>query len=1208
MKKFVALITTAALLPLGICVNAESTGGYSKDMAEEIRIEENFNRDWLFAYGEIEGAEAKTLSEEGWCDIALPHSFSIPYDLNDNKFYVGTGWYRKEFMVPSDWSEKFVTIDFEGVFQRTDIYINGVKVPRNKVYGYEHIEDTAIPTHEGGYNAFSVDITDYITVGEKNTIAVKVDNIWQADLTPRGGDHQFSGGIYRDVTITASNKTHIDWFGNFVWTPAICNPSFQKSENRPDELYKDDFERNGTGIINTLDDPNVEGEYVTEEVMLKNLKNKTSDVETRTEITNTSDKAVTIYTQNSVIDPDGKVVATFKSGDETFKAGERKIVVARSEMIDNIKLWDFENPNLYTIKIVVCTEDGTAIDENESTFGFRSAQFKLDGFYLNGVKTLLDGANVHQDHGGWADAVTDMGFYRDVKYVKELGFNFIRGSHYPHDPSFTKACDELGIGFWSEGGLWSIGGSNDNDTVSLAPSDWARTAYPKDEKSRANLEESCFDLVRSMIRVNRNSPSVIVWSMGNEAFFSNDEVTQEVKNLINELRNYAHSLDFTRKAGLGGTQRKDLNTLAVSDIAGGNGDGGTARYTNFYLPHLVAEYSSGKNDRPGAEDFQYGEIRDWNDSTKYVLPQKTITLNDGTEVLSQSAGLSIWCMYHHGSIGGRNLRIMGLMDYYRLPTTRYYMYRKDRLGIEMPEKSKDGKATGIVLRASTDTMQFDDNKTDKHIITNDGKSDIQIIVTMIDNKGDWVNENKEVTLKVIEGNGVFPTGKEYKFIPGLTIQDGKAAIEFRSYYAGETKIQAFVEGENIASDILTITTEKVMEEKGVESESFMTPEKPFGKQKLEAPEVYGKIDVANNRQSRADSATDGHLPINAIDGKSDTYWESEITGNNQNWWVFLENSYYVYKVKLDTPSKNFDLYYQIFETSEWVKIGSYENYSGEEINVGGVYTNGLKVIFTDTPENERVKLYSFNAYGTAFHSFNPEGAFLSDMKSMGEIKQGWTEKEPGIDVSIEGNPLTAGGKVYKKGLGLHANSEAVYKLDGKYSRFTAIIAIDDEVETYLRHEGADGAVFRVYGKVDAGKETETEILLFEETIADISRRVYVDISVVDVDELRLVTDQVTSQIKDHTDWLMPVLWGAIKDISAGDVKVETGRSEGYIHVRVEKDYKNATVQIITSNNNSISVSKTYTFNEGVVSIEAENTSAFIIVKNAEGKVIGLGTI
>lgn len=116
---------------------------------------------------------------------------------------------------------------------------------------------------------------------------------------------------------------------------------------------------------------------------------------------------------------------------------------------------------MYKAFTEIYTEAGEKIDDYETSFGFRSAQFRLDGFYLNGKKILLDGSNDHQDHGGWADAVTDKGLERDVKYVKMCGFNFIRGSHYPHDQSFSAACDKNGIGLWAEGGLWSIGGFND---------------------------------------------------------------------------------------------------------------------------------------------------------------------------------------------------------------------------------------------------------------------------------------------------------------------------------------------------------------------------------------------------------------------------------------------------------------------------------------------------------------------------------------------------------------------------------------------------------------------------------------------------------------------------------------------------------------------------------------------------------------------------
>ena len=179
-------------------------------------------------------------------------------------------------------------------------------------------------------------------------------------------------------------------------------------------------------------------------------------------------------------------------------------------------------------------------------------------------------------------------------------------------------------------------------------SDWMRGAYPLygTEAELAEFEESCYRMVETMIRTGRNHPSILIWSMGNEAFFSNDSVTDKVKQLICNLRNYAHRMDYTRKAGLGGTQRKNINVLAVCDVAGGNGDGGTAEYTNFYLPHLVAEYGSAVNDRPGNENFEYRSIaKDKSNNGElecgeYVLPSKVITLADGSRVLSGNVNKS----------------------------------------------------------------------------------------------------------------------------------------------------------------------------------------------------------------------------------------------------------------------------------------------------------------------------------------------------------------------------------------------------------------------------------------------------------------------------------------------------------------------------------------------------------------------------------------
>lgn len=120
------------------------------------------------------------------------------------------------------------------------------------------------------------------------------------------------------------NKTYIDWYGTFIWTPKICNPCYQISENRPDNEYETDFERNGTGIINTLDDPNIEGEYVSASELEENLKKRTSDVEIQVEITNAVNKETKIYAKNTIKDMNGAVITEFKSQTVLFAANERK--------------------------------------------------------------------------------------------------------------------------------------------------------------------------------------------------------------------------------------------------------------------------------------------------------------------------------------------------------------------------------------------------------------------------------------------------------------------------------------------------------------------------------------------------------------------------------------------------------------------------------------------------------------------------------------------------------------------------------------------------------------------------------------------------------------------------------------------------------------------------------------------------------------------
>lgn len=685
-----------------------------------------------------------------------------------------------------------------------------------------------------------------------------------------------------------TDQIHIDWYGTFVWTPAICNPAFQKSENRPDEQYESDFERYGTGITNTLDDPSTEGEYVTQEELLVNLAAGRSDAEVRTEITNTSERAVKLYVEHTLLAPDGTVKKKFCSEKQLFLPGERKILTASSGMLDGICFWSFDDPVLYTVESKLYA-NGEEVDEERTEFGFRSVQFKLDGFYLNGRKVLLDGANVHQDHGRWADAVTRQGHFRDVAYVKEAGFNFIRGSHYPHAPAFAQACDRLGVGLWSEGGLWSIGGCYEDDTVRENTADWLRSAYPIQEAHQEAYEQSCREQVAAMIRINRNHPSVLVWSVGNEAFFSDDSVREQIRRFAGTLRDLAHRLDFTRKTGLGGTQRKNLNVLAVCDIAGGNGDGGTAAYTNFYLPHIVSEYSSFSEERPGCESYAYDQIED----------------------------------------------------------------RKD-------------PARRIRLAATACVMPDDFAPDQECIISDDGTTDIQVVVCLEDEQGRRVNDSRGVVLEVVSGTGVFPTGKTYAFEPGVTIRDGLAAIEFRSYYPGTALLQAWMPDSGLRSNLLTVRIVSADGmEKGTEPKDFFVmhqPEPVSGSQK----EEQAVLDVACNRQSCADSFFDDrHRPVMAIDGDPSSFWQAKEAGPGQSWQVFLESTYCIEAVHVNQgeDAAAFELYW-LDENGRWIQEGSFDG-ADREIHLDCVYTSCLRLVFTGVKAGSYAKLYEMKAYGRA---------------------------------------------------------------------------------------------------------------------------------------------------------------------------------------------------------------------------------------------------
>ncbi len=176
------------------------------------RVDLNFNNNWKFSLSDHVGAMAKAFDDSAWSTVNLPHDFSIDQEFTNSGTEVesgnlpnGTGWYRKMFTMPTEYADKEIFLNFDGVYNNAYIYVNG------KLVGENHY----------GYNSFSVSIGNYITCNGNtwNLIAIKV-------VSEMGSSRWYSGsGIYRDVTMTITNTVHVARHGTYVTTPTVTSDS-----------------------------------------------------------------------------------------------------------------------------------------------------------------------------------------------------------------------------------------------------------------------------------------------------------------------------------------------------------------------------------------------------------------------------------------------------------------------------------------------------------------------------------------------------------------------------------------------------------------------------------------------------------------------------------------------------------------------------------------------------------------------------------------------------------------------------------------------------------------------------------------------------------------------------------------------------------------------------------------------------------------------
>jgi beta-galactosidase len=311
------------------------------------------------------------------------------------------------------------------------------------------------------------------------------------------------------------------------------------------------------------------GTYVTTPV----IHDTVAIVALRATLENTSQTTINALLSSQVLDPAGKVVAT-KESEVSILAGKLHDDYRQELPVKAPMLWSVETPTLYTLRTAIKV-NGQTIDQVDTRFGIRSLEFSAEkGFLLNGKRVKINGVNLHDDAGCLGAAVPTQVWERRLKLLKEMGANGIRTAHNPRSDEFMDLCDELGFLVMNE--------FVDEWMVSKEQTTAAYSLYFKEnwKKDATNF-----------IRRDRNHPSVVIWSAGNEV---RDQMYTEGVDIVRDLVALFHAEDPTRPVTQGNDQiiaeplPAHLEFLEALDIVGYNYAGRwRERAELFYTPDKI---------------------------------------------------------------------------------------------------------------------------------------------------------------------------------------------------------------------------------------------------------------------------------------------------------------------------------------------------------------------------------------------------------------------------------------------------------------------------------------------------------------------------------------------------------------------------------------------------------------------------------------------
>ncbi len=364
----------------------------------EARATYNFNSDWKLFVGDAVGAEKLDFDDSSWKTVTLPRSWNEDeaFRKDIKELSTGIAWYRKHFQLPANSLNKKVFLEFEGIRQAGEFYLNG----------------KFIGLHENGITAIGYDISDLLKDGE-NVIAVRINNDWDYKEKSGGDKFQWSdrnfnanyGGINKNVKLHISEKVYqtLPLYSNLGTTGVY--------------VYATDFD----------------------------IKNKSAKITAESEVKNESATAKVFNYEVTIKDLNGKLVKKINGGKYTFQPNETKII-STSAIVKNLEFWSWGYGYLYDVTTTLKV-DNKLVDSVTTRTGFRKTEFGNGQFKLNDRTLQLKGYAQRTTNEWVALGNTNPAWLSDFsnKLMVESNANLVRWMHTTPTKQDVESCDRVGL-------------------------------------------------------------------------------------------------------------------------------------------------------------------------------------------------------------------------------------------------------------------------------------------------------------------------------------------------------------------------------------------------------------------------------------------------------------------------------------------------------------------------------------------------------------------------------------------------------------------------------------------------------------------------------------------------------------------------------------------------------------------------------------------